>query len=198
MQNGMIIRGDWNIFLTLKDERLLLVKRQHPVVMITPILLTGLLTIFFISGAYFLFEQFLLSNSLFFVTMLLLISIALSLITKTIIDWYFHVFILTNRKILELRYTPLTSYLVNDVMLDRVSCTEVDVQTNGFLNELMDMGDVILTFDRPTHREEFVLNDVQGPHGLAIFLTQQLLDVKQPETLYTPIWFKQRSTANTI
>ena len=195
MQNGMITRGNWNIFLTLKDEQLLLVKRKHPFVVLTPIIIICCLTFFFISSAFVLFQNFIYSPSLFYVTTLLLISIAISLSTKVIVDWYFHMYILTNRKILELQYTPLTSYIVNDVMLDRVNCTEVDLQSTGFFNEIIDMGDICITFDRPTRREEFVLKDIQGSHELSTYLTQQLLDnsprsssvLQQQNT----IWFKQ-------
>jgi membrane-associated HD superfamily phosphohydrolase len=199
MQNGMITRGNWNIFLTLRDEQLLLVKRKHPFVVFTTIIVICCLTLFFISSGFVLFQNIFYSPSLFYVTALLLISIAISLSTKTIVNWYFHMYILTNRKILELRYTPLTSYVVNDVMLDRVSCTEVDLQSNGFFNEIIDMGDIVITFDRPTRREEFVLKDIQGSHDLATYLTQQLLDgaphsasvLQQQNT----IWFRQPSAS---
>jgi hypothetical protein len=200
MNNGMITRGNWNIFLTLKGEELLLVKRRHPFVVLTPIIVIFCLTVFFISSAFVLFQNIFYSPSLFYVTMLLLISIGISLSTKTIIDWYFHMYILTNRKILELRYTPLTSYIVNDIMLDRVNCTEVDLQSNGFFNEIIDMGDICITFDRPTRREEFIWKDIQGSHELATFLTQQLLDgplqtsanvLQQQNT----IWFRQHSAS---
>jgi len=195
MQNDMITRGNWNIFLTLKDEQLLLVKRKHPFVVLTPIIIIGCLTIFFISSAFVLFQNFFYSPSLFYVSVLLLISIAISLSTKVLVDWYFHMYILTNRKILELQYTPLTSYIVNDVMLDRVNCTEVDLQSNGFFNEIIDMGDICITFDRPTRREEFVLKDIRGSHELSTYLTQQLLD-NSPRSASTlqqqnTIWFKQ-------
>src|SRR5215469_9516871 len=102
-QNGMITSGNWNIFLTLKHEQLLLVKRQHPFVVIMPIFLTCCLTLFFIATAFIIFKDFFFSPSLFFVTSLLLLSTAISLTTKIIVDWYFHMYILTNRKILELR-----------------------------------------------------------------------------------------------
>jgi uncharacterized membrane protein YdbT with pleckstrin-like domain len=201
MQNGMITRGNWNIFLTLKGEQLLLVKRQHPFVLIIPIIIIGCLTLFFIFSAFVLFQNIFYSPSLFFVTALLLISIAISLSTKTIVDWYFHMYILTNRKILELQYTPLTSYNVNDIMLDRVNCTEVDLMSNGFFNEIIDMGDISITFDRPTRREEFILKNIQGSHELSTYLTQQLLDGAQSSAAMqqqqTTIWFRQHSVNST-
>lgn len=194
MQNGMITSGkNWNIFLTLRDEHLLLVKRKHPFVVAMPIFIIICLTLFFISSGFVVFQDYFSSSSLFFVTTLLLISIAISLVTKTIIDWYFHVYILTNRKILELCYSPLTSYIVNDVMLDRVSCTEIDLRSNGILNELIDMGDISITFDRPTHQEEFVLKDIQGSHQLGTYLTQQLMDSLPPQVIPQTIWFKQHN-----
>ena len=193
IQNGMITSGNWNVFLTLKDEHLLLVKRRHPFMVILPIFVIGIVTVFFISTSFLLFQSFIVSYSLFFVTSLLLISIAISLITKVIVDWYFHMYILTNRKILELKYTPLTSYIVNDVMLDRVNCTEIDLISNGFLNEIIDMGDISITFDRPTKQEEFLLKDIQGSHELATYLTQQLMDGKQPDLMPQTIWFKQHT-----
>ena len=105
-------------------------------------------------------------------------------------------YIVTNRKILELKYTPLTSYTVNDIMLDQVNCTEIDLISKGFLNEIIDMGDISITFDRPTNQEEFIFKDIQGSHELTIYLTQQLMDggrqtgiIPQTQT----IWFKQHT-----
>jgi hypothetical protein len=199
MDTSMITKGSWHLFLTLKDERLLLVKRRHPFVVIMPILLIGCLTLFFISSGFVVFQEFFVSSAMFFVTILLLTSIAISLITKAIVDWYFHVYILTSRRILELRYSPLTSSVINDVLLDKVSCTEIDIRTNGFLNELIDMGDVIITFDRPTHQEEFTLRDVQESHGLATYLTRQLIDgatTTSQGVIPQTIWFKQHSSTS--
>ncbi len=190
MDIDMVAKGDWQTFLSLKGEKILMVTRKHHFVVIVPIIIISCLALFFISSAFFFFEYILISHSLFIVTTLLLISAAISLITKAIIDWYFHMYMVTNRKILELRYTPLTSYLVNDVMLDRVSCTEIDLRTNGFLNELIDMGDIIMTFDRPTHQEEFVLKDICGSHKLANFLTQKLMDDREQEPVL-PMWYRR-------
>ena len=84
-------------------------------------------------------------------------------------------------------------------MLDRVNCTEVDLQSNGFFNEIIDMGDICITFDRPTRREEFVLKDIQGSHELATYLTQQLLDAPQSASMLqqqNTIWFRQHTAGN--
>jgi hypothetical protein len=180
--------GNWQAFLTLKGERLLMAVRKHPFVVVFPVAIIILLSALFLISGYVIFNRFFSSVQLLITTSLILTSFTLTVITKIIIDWHFHIYILTNRKILEFRYTPLTSYIVNDIMLDRVFCTEVDYQTSGILHDLLDLGDVIITFDRPTHQEEFVLRDIQSCSQVGIFLTKQLLDGNAQEPI-TPIWF---------
>jgi hypothetical protein len=189
MEDGMIARGSWERFLNLDREELLLVRRQHPFVVVFPIFVTSVLATFFTIASFVIFTSVLNSIPLLITTVLLLISIAITFITKNIIDWYFHLYILTNKKILEIRYTPLSSYIMNGVMLDKVNCTEIDFRTNGLMNELLDMGDVVITFDRPTSQEEFVLRDIESCHNLGIFLTRKLM-ARQTADIAQTIWFK--------
>lgn len=188
MKNTFIATGAWHAFLNLKDEKLLMVIRKHPFVIIMPIIVITCITLFLQFGLYLVFPKFFSSVSILLATSSLIASIFFTLVAKLIIDWYFHVYVLTNRKILEFRYSPLTSYIVNDIMLDRVYCTEVDFQTNGMIQDLLDIGDIIITFDRPTHQEEFRMQSIQNCHAISTFLAQQLLDGNQTEPI-TPIWF---------
>jgi hypothetical protein len=192
MNDGLIAQGNWERFLTLTNEELLLVLRRHIFVIILPIFFTSIGVVIFLFGAFFLFIQFLNSIPFFVISALLIISVGLSLITKIIIDWYFHIYIFTNRKILEIWYTPLASHSINDIMLDKVNCTEIDLKVNGFLNELLEMGDVVITFDRPTHEEEFILKDIHKPDKIETFLTRRLMDHQAKDSL-SPMWFRERS-----
>jgi membrane-associated HD superfamily phosphohydrolase len=175
MDNQMIIKGDWKSFLDLPGEELLLVKRKHPLVVVYPIMLVGTLALISLFVSYFIFTQLIVSMPLFFASILIILSMYVSTSIFTFIYWYFHLYILTTRKILEVRYTPLFSHVVNDIFLDNVNCTEVDLNSNGFLNEMADMGDIIITFDRPTHQEEFALQDIKGCDAVGKFLTQKLM-----------------------
>jgi membrane-associated HD superfamily phosphohydrolase len=198
MDKTMIAAGHWDNFLTLEDERLLLVKRRHPLVVILPILLIAVLAAIFISCAFLLFSLILPSIPLFIITLLLIASVFLTLVTKCIMDWYFHLYILTSRKMLEVWYTPLYSHVMNDVLLDRVNCTQIDFNRNGFIKEMFDMGDIVITFDRPTHQEEFILKDVEQCYKLGVFLTQKLLDqVNRNANMVQPIWFKEHRSQET-
>lgn len=190
-EKEMIDQGKWDKFLTLDGEKLLLVKRRHPFVIFFPILLITFIICALILCTAVLFTTLFPSPSLFITTVLLLVSILLTFITKSIMDWYFHLYILTTRKVLEVWYAPLYAHVMNDVLLDQVNCTQVDFRRNGFLNELMDIGDVVLTFDRPTHQEEFVFKDVSRCYKLGVFLTRKLLDRSSTnQTKIQPIWFK--------
>lgn len=194
----MITQGSWDKFLTLNGEKLLLVRRRHPFVIFFPIMLISFIigTLILFSGILFL--NFFPSIPLFITTVLLLVSVLLTFITKSIMDWYFHLYILTTRKILEVWYAPLYAHVMNDVLLDQVNCTQIDFRRNGFMNEMLDMGDIVLTFDRPTHQEEFVFKDINKCYKLGVFLTRKLLDRNpdNPNNAISPIWFK--STGNSV
>jgi len=191
MEYGMVVKGNWNTFLTLAEEKLLLVQRRHAFVIFWPILFTAFTLGLLLLLSFFVFITLFHSLSLFVIVSLLLLSASMSLIAKVIIDWYFHVYILTTRKILEVWYTPLTSYSVNDVLLDKVNCTEIDIKIQGFIHELIGIGDIVVTFDRPTHQEEFVFNDIPQPKIIEKFLTRRLMDHQSNAPLF-PMWFRER------
>lgn len=76
-------------------------------------------------------------------------------------------------------------------MLDRVRCTEIDVKTNGILNEMFDIGTITLTFDRPTHREEFMLEDIKRPHQIGNYLSRVLESIEYGES--NVYWYKSKT-----
>lgn len=78
---------------------------------------------------------------------------------------------------------------MNDVLLDHVNCTEVDLHTQGFWGEMIGLGDVVVTFDRPTKQEEFTFKDIQDGHALGRFLTKVLMD-RHTHMMNQPIWFR--------
>ncbi len=89
-------------------------------------------------------------------------------------------------------YTPLFSHVVTDVLLDKINCTEIDLVSKGFFHELIGVGDVAITFDRPTHQDEFVFSDVGDCHNLARFLTQKLMDRDLDDKAEEVIWVRSR------
>lgn len=188
----MVNKGDWSTFLDMEGEELLLVTRKHIFRVISPLLITWMTASLFGLAAYLLFIQIIFSIPIFVLSLMLIISIGISVAVYSWVYWYFHLYILTNRKILEVIYTPLYSHVVNDIFLDKVNCTEIDLSSKGFFHELIDMGDLTITFDRPTHQEEFVLQDIKSCDEVGKFLTQKLMAGRGGES-GEMIWMRSRS-----
>lgn len=188
--NDLTIHGDWQHFLTLPQERMLIVERKHWFIVALPILFTLMLAFFLSVPAFYLFSFFLASLPLFISAIIVLVVLSICFIAKIFIDWYFHLYIVTTRKILEVNYAPLIKHIVNEVWLDQVNCTEADTQINGFISELIDIGNVIMTFDRPTHQEAFVFADIQNPRKIRSFLSANLASSKTNNMRILPLWYK--------
>lgn len=161
-------------FLSLPGERLLFFKRQHWIVILPLVVSVFLIVLASIIISYIVFVT-VFSQFFFFLTFLLFALVGTVLfLTKVLTEWYFHLYVITTKKIIELSYRPLCSDTINDVLLSQVRCTEVDVRTKGFIHELFDIGDIAVTFDRPTHQEEFIFCDIKNPREMGLFLMNAL------------------------
>lgn len=186
--NYDIFPSEPNSFFLLPGEQIILHKRQHVFAVIIPIAITIILCVTAMVGASAPLFFFYHMRFLIVLGYGLIITSSLFLITKIIIDWYFHMYIVTNRRILEVQYKPFFSQDTNDVLLDQVRCTEIDVKISGYIHGLIDVGDIIITFDRPTHQQEFVLHDVKSPKKIGTLLGHMLNTPKQATN--APTWFR--------
>lgn len=183
-----------NGFLTLPQEELSISIREHWVVLLLPITSTLFMGVFFISIGY-LFLGVVLQSPLLLASLMLLTLILVSIaMLKILIDWYFHFYLLTNRKILEISYLPPFSKLVNSILLEQVRCTEIDVKTDGVINGILDMGDISITFDRPTHQEEFVIKNVKNPQKVGAFLSYHMGLMNT--AFSNPAWSRKKNESN--
>ena len=177
-------------FLSLPGERLLFFQRQHWIVLLPLVAIVSFAFLASLPIAYVIFVIF-FSQIFFFLTFTVLASvIVLAFYIKLFTEWYFHFYVITTKKIMELSYRPLSSDTINDVLLSQVRCTEVDVKTTGFIHELFDIGDIAITFDRPTHhQEEFIFNDIKNPREMGMFLISAL-DFVMREVASNSVWYK--------
>jgi len=188
------LKENYGYFLTLPDEQLVLAERKHKILIIYEIIIALFLTLGATFIAYSILLYYLHSPSIFIAVFLVIFCTSTSLIAKIIIDWYLHIYIITNKKILEVYYSPLFFYKTSGVQLNQVRCTEIDEKRDGIINEILDKGDVILTFDRPTHQEEFVLTDIRNPRQIALTLSNMFARF-EPDTSQ-PIWYKMPRKTN--
>lgn len=164
-------------FMTLPGEKLIFVQRKHwfsfvfPLISLTAVYIVSILGLIIASSLFLSYIELFLSLGLF-ITILTATSIG-----KFIVDWYFNFFVITSKKLIEVSHRPLTSRHTNEILLDQVKCTEIDTRIEGAIHELLDIGDVIITFDRPTHQEEFVLPDMSNPKKIETKLENALSQV---------------------
>src|SRR5713226_5653445 len=94
-------------FITLEGEQLLFARRKHVRVLFAPIVAILLFYLLFsITGFYVIHTIMPSQIVLFFAISLILLLVTTSVITKIIIDWFFHLYIITNRKVLDVSYKP--------------------------------------------------------------------------------------------
>lgn len=166
-------------------EQVKVFTRPHWLIPTQTIIITVLLSFVFLSVSFTGLIYIFSSPFLFAVTTLLIIMITLALIVKILADWYFHFYLITNRKISEVCYLPLSTHYVNEVLLDRVKCTEVDVRTDGIIKQLLNIGSVTVTFDRPTHQEAFVFWNVGNAKEIGYLLSGKPMEAGSEErTIY--------------
>ena len=193
----------WSNSLALEAEKILFLQRKHWLVLLPLVIsiilgiILGLITLAYTS------VQFSVGFLTSIVLLLSLLTLSASLLIKALTEWYFTIYILTSRRLLEICYTPLTSYILNNVLLEQVRCTEIDTTASGWLYKYLNIGDIIITFDRPTHRDAFVLQSIKNFHVLSRQLCSLLLPVQanQQSMLKSRvisdfptkvIWFKQK------
>lgn len=175
-------------FLTFDKEHVLIAKRQHPIVLVGPILLSLLLVSVFLLFLY-LIATFIFNSLLLFVIFTLVVLVFyFNLIAKIVVDYYFHVYLVTNRKILEVMAIPMFTDKINDVLLDQVRTTEIQVKMPGMFHELFDLGDVYIEFDRPSHEQQFIFDNISYPNVVGSILSKELQSIMQE----SPVWFQPR------
>lgn len=144
-------------FKLFNDEELIFATREHWLPLTLRVIkqtAVGILTATIVASVFILLlHSASLSLSAFFLIMLIASIVSI----RDLIHWSFHLYIATNKQIIEIHYSPLLSEAMNSVLLDQIRCTEIDVAMYGFIPELIGIGNVELTFDRPTHKEEFII-----------------------------------------
>lgn len=173
--------------ITLPEEKILVCKREHKLIpLIACAIILFMASIFTVSGGLLIF-LFLESIPLLFSFLLLMGILTLLAVTKIIIDWYFHIYAITTRKIIEIRSVPFFGEYIDDLFLDQVRTTEVDAKIPSFFHELLNMGNVTVGFDRPSHDKVFALFNISKPRQTAMYLSDALEELMKP----SQVWFQE-------
>lgn len=176
----------------MPQEKLLVAKRQHWFSLIPPLFIVFCTAVFF-SLIPLSLIIFLNSVIFSFISSLLIFLTITSLVLKILIDRHFHLYIVTNRKLLEIRYSPFGEDIRNEILLEQVKCTEVDMKKSGIIYQFLDIGDISITFDRPTHQHGFIIEHIDNCSKLSHFLSHILLnpdEIREPHPKPNTIWYR--------
>lgn len=179
-------------FLTHRGEEIVVATRRHWMVLVPPLTTVFFLTAVFVTASIAIFV-FLLESLVFLLLGIFFTAlIAILITTKIFVDWYYNLYIVTTRKILEFSYSPLFSHQVNEVRLDQVRITEVDTRIQNFLHEILDVGDVVLIFDHISHENGFTLTSVPNPRRISA----KLAEAMETLTASSGSWYQTLGMSN--
>lgn len=173
----------------LPGEILHYTERKHWFVLVTPFLFLSLFLVLSTGLTFALTFLLQISSALLLLATIFIFLITLSLATKITIDWMFNFYVITSHKISETRINPLFADSISEILLKQVRCTEIDIVNHGIINQLLNKGNVHITFDRPTHRDEFVLSDISNPREIGMYLSSLLLE---PKPFTNNVWFRDK------
>lgn len=184
-------------YLSTSEERLLYVGKPSAFTMVPRFLIVLLGCIASYTLLHFITLNYLDSPLYFVLSIVALIIVVIIVSALLILQWLFNFYIVTNKKIIDLEYAPPLSHNLSTVLLDQVRCTEIDMQKNGVLRELLDIGDVTITFDRPTHQESFVLKGIRHPEQVDLYLGDALTSLRT-DTPIQPFWFRPHQSVQKL
>jgi hypothetical protein len=168
--------------LSLPNEPMLVFTRVHWFMPVLSSVILCLISLFvlFLSAVVLLYVY--PFPALFVIFSALVVSLTMTAALNIYIEWYSHFYIITTKRIAEYYYIPLFTNYVNEVLLERVKCTELDVDSGGIIKRLFDIGNVSITFDRPTHIEAFVFSNIHKPNEVGELLTNYFSTRTDKET----------------
>ncbi len=180
-------------FKLFNDEELIFACREHWLPIVLRLVRKSFVGLFMATACSSIFILLIHSTALAAGTFFLTVLITGLLAVRDLIHWSFHMYIATNKQLIEVHYNPLISHAINSVLLEQIRCTEIDVEMYGIIPELLGIGNVEITFDRPTHKEVFIIKDIRSPRAIANLLSAQIHQTLGPGQRQglQPLWSKE-------
>lgn len=141
-----------------KEEQIILLLRQHPIInikwiFITLVLLTGPTLL----GIFGVFAFLPMGYSLVISMVWYLVTFAYGL--EGFLNWYFNVYFVTNERVIDVDFYNLISKRVSDAEIEKIQ--DVSYATNGVLGTILNFGDVFV--QTASEVSEFKFESVPSP-----------------------------------
>lgn len=74
-------------------------------------------------------------------------------------------------------FAPLKSHCINTVLLDQIITTEIDIDINGAVGELFNVGNIKIRFGQPFQEELFTLENIHNPRRVGVYLSETFEEI---------------------
>lgn len=163
----------------LDQEKTIIAKRKHwihPFLQVGIIFLTSLL---FFSTVLMAFS-FINDWRLFLYTAFVIFIATFVVSAKTFVDWYFHFYVITTKRIIEISHSPMFFSRINGLLIDQIRCIEIEERRSGIIKEIFDYGDVVVKYDSATRSDSFRFSNIPSPSEFAYMLNKIMLPQNSP------------------
>jgi uncharacterized membrane protein YdbT with pleckstrin-like domain len=145
-----------------EEEKVVLFLRQHPIVNLSWGILAVLMVLAPLVLGYFPFLSFLPGNFQL-VAILIWYLITSAFVLEKFLSWYFNIYIVTNKRVVDIDFYNLVYKEVSDADIDKVQ--DVTYTMGGVVRTLFNYGDVLI--QTAAEKTEFEFEAVSNPDEVA-------------------------------
>ncbi len=146
-----------------EGEKILCIQRQHPIVLIIPMVGQIIATVFILSSLIFIFHSLvglslftLSSSTLIAYTTLVAISILFIIETFTFMTWYYQFYIITNKAIVHRNSFRMAGFYSESVMLNQMHEQRMERDSPNLIYDFLKIQDLYIFFHKLEREEPFV------------------------------------------
>lgn len=177
---------DFPIIRCVDGEKILLVQRQHPIVLLSKMILQIIL--FLLIPAAFIFVGYALPNIAFFnlnsstlFIYIILTSVSVLLVVEifTFMTWYYYFFIITNKEIVEKYCFRILGPYSESVFGEHMHVQDIARQSPNLIYDFLKIQDVLVYFHKLEREEPFVFRTPQNSQEIED-LIENLINQSNP------------------
>jgi len=154
-----------------RKEKVVVLLRQHWLTQVSW-LLTGLIMLWLPIGLIWIPVIELLPGNYQFISLVMWYLLVIAFCYEKFICWFFHVFIITDERIIDINFFNLLYKEVSEAKIDNIE--DVTYRQGGMVRALFDYGDVAI--QTAAEKQEFMIEDVPSPNRVVKILNELKLE----------------------
>jgi hypothetical protein len=154
-----------------QNEQVILLLRQHPVMLFKPIVLILVAIVLPIFANFGPMLNF-LPDQFYFAFLLGWYLVVAGMSLQTFLVWYFNVYLVTDERIIDVDFFSIIHKNVSTAKIDNIQ--DVTVNTTGTFASIFDYGTILI--QTAAEKNEFEFENVPHPAKVATFLNEMVIE----------------------